>query len=142
MTGSPLRRAYTWLEPDEGKLSCPVLRGGSVSNDALLPDFDRLAERVRAVIGQDPLSGHLFVFGSRRGDRLKILLWDRDGFLLWYKRLESGVFKLPRVQEGTCSVELRASELAMVLDGIDGSKLKRVPRYTRISNANKETILV
>jgi transposase len=94
------------------------------------------------VIGQDPLSGHLFVFGSRRGDRLKILVWDCDGFLLWYKRLESGVFKLPRVQEGTCSVELRASELAMVLDGIDVSKLKRVPRYTRISNANKETILV
>ena len=61
--------------------------------------FDRLAERVRAVIGQDALSGHLFVFRSRRGDRLKILLWDRDGFLLWYKRLESGVFKLPRVQQ-------------------------------------------
>ena len=104
--------------------------------------FDRLAERVRAVIGQDALSGHLFVFRSRRGDRLKILLWDRDGFLLWYKRLESGVFKLPRVQAGARSVELRASELAMVLDGIDVSKLKRVPRYTRISKENKEKLLV
>ena len=104
--------------------------------------FDRLAERVRAVTGQDPLSGHLFVFRSRRGDRLKILLWDRDGFLLWYKRLETGVFKLPLVQEGAPSVELRASELAMVLDGIDVSKLQRVPRYTRTSNANKENILV
>jgi len=104
--------------------------------------FDRLGERVRAVIGQDALSGHLFVFRSRRGDRLKILLWDRDGFLLWYKRLESGVFKLPRVQAGARSVELRASELAMVLDGIDVSKLKRVPRYTRISKENKEKLLV
>ncbi|MGA9672652.1 MAG: IS66 family insertion sequence element accessory protein TnpB [Terracidiphilus sp.] len=47
--------------------------------------FDRLAERVKAVIGQDPLSGHLFVFRSRRSDRLKILSWDRDGFILWYK---------------------------------------------------------
>jgi transposase len=69
-------------------------------------------------------------------------LWDRDGFLLWYKRLEFGVFKLPRVQEGARSMELRASELAMILDGIDVSKLKRVPRYTRISEENKEKRLV
>jgi transposase len=79
--------------------------------------FDRLAERVKTVIGEDPLSGHLFVFRSRRGDRLKILVWDRDGFVLWYKRLEEGVFKLPRAKEGTRSLELRASELAMILDG-------------------------
>jgi transposase len=98
--------------------------------------FDRLAERVRAVIGQDPLGGHLFVFRSRRGDRLKILVWDHDGFLLWYKRLESGVFKLPKVEAGARSVELRASELAMVLDGIDVSRLKRVVRYERGSDAN------
>jgi len=82
------------------------------------------------------------VFRSRRGDRLKILLWAQDGFVLWYKRLESGVFKLPRVKEGARALELRASELAMVLDGIDVSKLKRVPRYARISTENKETILI
>lgn len=93
--------------------------------------FDRLAERVRAVIGQDPLGDALFIFRSRRGDRLKILCWDRDGFVLWYKRLEVGIFKLPRVSPGACSVELRASELAMILDGIDMTKLKRVPRYER-----------
>jgi transposase len=99
--------------------------------------FDRLAERVKVVIGQDPLSGHLFVFRSRRGDRLKILGWERDGFLLWYKRLEAGVFKLPRVGEGSRSVELRASELAMILDGIDVSKLKRVPRYERVARSSE-----
>jgi len=93
--------------------------------------FDRLAERVRAVIGENPQSGHLFVFRSRRGDRLKILVWERDGFVQWYKRLELGVFKLPRVEQGARSVELRASELAMILDGIDVSKLKRVRRYER-----------
>jgi transposase len=93
--------------------------------------FDRLAERVRTVIGQDPLGNSLFVFRSRGGDRLKILAWDRDGFVLWYKRLEAGVFKLPRVSPGSRSVELRASELAMILDGIDMTKLKRVPRYER-----------
>lgn len=130
-----------------GLPSLQMLDGGQSSRIWLATEasdmrcgFDRLAERVRGVIGQDPLSGHYFVFRSRRGDRLKILVWDRDGFLLWYKRLESGVFKLPRVQPGTHSLELRASELAMILDGIDVSKLKRVPRYTRISEENKEKI--
>src|SRR6201996_7583908 len=97
------------------------------------------AERVKAVISQDPLSGHLFVFASRRHERLKILTWDRDGYVLWYKRLESGVFKLPRVEAGARSVELRASELAMILDGIDMSKLKRVPRYERGRGTNQGT---
>jgi transposase len=55
--------------------------------------FDRLAARVKAVIGKDPQSGHLFMFRSRRGDRMKILVWDRDGFVLWYKRLETGGFQ-------------------------------------------------
>ena len=100
--------------------------------------FDRLAERVRAVIGEDPLSGHWFVFHSRRGDRLKILYWDRDGFALWYKRLEEGKFKLPRPREGARTVELRASELAMILEGIDVSKLKRVPRYERTVRSGEE----
>ncbi len=107
--------------------------------------FDRLAERVRAIIGQDPLGDSLFIFRSRRGDRLKILVWDRDGFVLWYKRLEAGVFKLPRVEDGTRSVELRASELAMILDGIDMTKLKRVPRYDRrvqTKNDNEERVAV
>ena len=102
--------------------------------------FDRLAERVKMVIGEDPLSGHLFVFRSRRGDRLKILVWEQDGFLLWYKRLEVGVFKLPRVEHGSRSVELRASELAMILDGIDVSKLKRTPRYERAARSSEEKI--
>jgi transposase len=92
---------------------------------------------VKSVIGQDPGGNSLFVFRSRRGDRLKILTWDRDGFVLWYKRLEAGVFKLPRLEAGTRSIELRGSELAMILDGIDMSKLKRVPRYDRAAGTNK-----
>jgi transposase len=44
-----------------------------------------LAEQVRSVISQDPLSGHLFLFRSRRAERLKVLTWDRDGYVLWYK---------------------------------------------------------
>jgi transposase len=102
--------------------------------------FDRLAQRVQSVIGEDPLSGHLFLFRSRNGNRLKILTWDRDGYVLWYKRLEVGVFKLPRIAPGDSSVELRASELAMLLDGIDMAKLKRVPRYERAAGSNKNDL--
>ena len=102
--------------------------------------FDRLAERVKSVIGQDPAGNSLFVFRSRRGDRLKILTWDRDGFVLWYKRLEAGVFKLPRLDGGTSSVDVRASELAVILDGIDMSELKRVPRYECACGTNKSNM--
>ncbi len=93
--------------------------------------FDRLAEIARTVIGQDPLSGHLFVFRGRGGSRLKVLYWDRDGYALWYKRLEEGAFKLPAVPAGAASVELRASEMAMLLEGIDLRTLRRTKRYTR-----------
>ena len=93
--------------------------------------FDRLAEQARTVTRQDPQSGHLFLFRSRRGDRLKALFWDKDGYVLWYKRLEEGTFKLPKLYESQRSVELRASELAMILDGIDLASVKRVKRYRR-----------
>jgi transposase len=93
--------------------------------------FDRLAELATLVTGQDPLGGHLLLFRSRGGDRLKVLYWDRDGYALWYKRLEEGTFKLPRVEASQRCVELRASELAMLLDGIDLRSVKRVKRYQR-----------
>ena len=93
--------------------------------------FDRLAELASSVTGDDPLSGHLFLFRARSGDRIKILYWDRDGFALWYKRLEEGTFKLPKVDPAQRSVELRASELAMMLDGIDLRSVRRVKRYAR-----------
>lgn len=93
--------------------------------------FDRLAELAASVTGDDPLSGHLFLFRARSGDRLKILYWDRDGFALWYKRLEEGTFKLPKVEPQQRSVQLRASELAMMLDGIDLKSVKRSKRYRR-----------
>lgn len=93
--------------------------------------FDRLAELAGAVTGQDPFHAHLFLFRSRRGDRLKVLQWDRDGYVLWYKRLEIGVFRLPQIRSGASSIELRPSEFAMLLDGIDMSRVKRMPRYER-----------
>jgi transposase len=91
--------------------------------------FDSLAAVVREHLKHDPLSGSLFLFVSRSKDRLKILYWDRDGFCLWYKRLEEGSFRLP-VGGGGKSVELRASELAMLLEGIDLRSLKRSRRLS------------
>jgi transposase len=93
--------------------------------------FDRLAELAQVVTNQNPMDGHLFLFRGRRGDRLKILHWDKDGYCLWYKRLEEGVFKWPRIDGDARSLELRASELAMLLDGIDLKSIKRVKRYGR-----------
>ena len=93
--------------------------------------FDRLSELASSVTGEDPFSGHLFLFRSRGGDRIKILYWDKDGFALWYKRLEEGTFKLPKVEASQKSVQLRPSELAMLLDGIDLKSVKRVKRYER-----------
>jgi transposase len=75
--------------------------------------------------GHDLFSGHLFVFTSRRGDRVKILVWDRGGFVLYYKRLERGRFHLPEIMPGAEEVQLDATQLAMLLDGID---VKRVAR--------------
>jgi len=91
--------------------------------------FDRLAQLAQNVTGQDPLGGHLFLFRSRGGDRLKALLFEGDGFALWYKRLEAGTFRFPRVAEGQTSLALRPSELAMLLEGIDLSSVKRRPRW-------------
>ena len=61
--------------------------------------FDSLAALVRDGLGYDPLSGHLFVFRSRRGDRVKLLWWDRDGLTLYYRRLEKGTFRFPTAND-------------------------------------------
>jgi transposase len=93
--------------------------------------FDTLAVLVREGLGCDPMSGHLFLFIGRRRDRLKILYWDRDGWALWYKRLEQGTFRMPVAKPDAASVELKASELAMLLEGIDLCSIKRRKRFRR-----------
>jgi transposase len=93
--------------------------------------FDGLAEQVRQHLHNDPLSGHVFVFRNKRGDRVKLLYWDEDGFVIVYKRLEEGTFRWPAVGLDQGSVTLRAAELAMLLDGVDWSKAQRSKRYRR-----------
>ena len=89
--------------------------------------FDGLAGMTQEVIGQNPLSGHLFVFRNRRGDRVKILYWDRSGYCLWYKRLEGGTFRFP-VSEGR-GVEVDRWELGLILEGIDLAGARRQRRF-------------
>jgi transposase len=97
----------------------------------LRKSFDTLAEMVRQHLSNDPLSGHVFVFRSKRGDRVKLLYWDEDGFVIVYKRLEQGVFHFPVPAEGQVSVTLRAAELSMLLDGVDWQNARRSKRYYR-----------
>jgi transposase len=94
--------------------------------------FDSLAAVVREGLGYDPLSGHLFVFRSRRGDRVKLLWWDRDGLTLYYRRLEKGTFRFPTNNDPEArSIEVSSQELSLVLWGIDPASVKWQPRYVR-----------
>jgi transposase len=81
--------------------------------------FDRLAAMATDVLGQDPFSGHVFCFFNRRRDRAKLLLWERGGFWLFYRRLEAGTFAVPGKQEIT------ARELFLVLEGIEVIRERR-----------------
>lgn len=89
--------------------------------------FDGLALLVENALATSPLSGHLFVFRNRRGNRLKILWWDRDGYAIWSKRLEQGVFRFPDSKE--TRMEVSAGDLAMLLEGVDLSSVKRTKRF-------------
>src|SRR5437867_12197051 len=91
--------------------------------------FDGLAEQVRQHLQADPLSGHLFVFRNKRADRVKLLYWDEDGFVIVYKRLEAGTFRFPAA--AAAGVEIRAADLQMLLDGVDLASVKRGRRYRR-----------
>ncbi len=93
--------------------------------------FDGLAGAVRSIIREDPHSGHIFAFLNRRRDRAKLLVWERSGFWLLYKRLERGCFRLPwETLAEQRHVELEATDLALMLEGIDLRGAKRRPRWT------------
>ena len=99
--------------------------------------FDALSGLVQECFGQDLLAGHLFLFLNRRRDRIKILHFDRDGLVIWYKRLEVGTFQQldPKAHapsaSGSAGIELTVTELALLLTGIDLATARRRKRYTR-----------
>ena len=94
--------------------------------------IDGLSALVRERFGLDPWSGHLFLFRNRRGDRLKILAWDRSGFWILYKRLEQGTSAWPR-DEPIGPVEMRSRDLALLLAGVDVAQTRRRRWYERVA---------
>ena len=93
--------------------------------------FHRLSMLAETVMGRDPLSGHLFVFFNKAGDKCKILFWDRTGFVVWYKRLEEGTFEKPPCPHGTPTLEVDIAKLTWILEGIDLFRARRRKRYER-----------
>jgi transposase len=93
--------------------------------------FDGLHALVTQSMELDAFAGHLFVFGNRRRDRIKILYWDRDGFAVWAKRLEEGTYAMPFGHASEKRREITAAELGALLSGIDLSQAKRRKRYRR-----------
>jgi transposase len=94
--------------------------------------FDGLSAVISTHLGRDPLSGDLFVFKNRRGDRLKILAWQGDGFALYLRRLERGTFAFPNAATGAAAeVSVTATELAMILGGVELQGARRRQRYQR-----------
>jgi transposase len=79
--------------------------------------------------GLDLYSGHLFVFFSKRRNSVKILTWDRGGFVVWHKRLELGRYRIPKISVGENRIQLDGGQLSMLLDGIDFSKVRRQKRW-------------
>jgi transposase len=90
--------------------------------------FDSLAAIAQDSMSQDAFSGHMFVFRNREETKMKILYWDRDGYAIWYKRLEKGTFKLPAA---AASFEVDTTEFMMLLQGVESTSLKKQKRYSR-----------
>lgn len=96
----------------------------------LRKSFDGLSAAVAQIIGQDPTSGHLFVFRNRRGDQIRVLFWDRTGYCIIAKRLARGRFHLPLpASPDARHIEVDAAELGLLLEGIDLSDAQRRKRF-------------
>jgi transposase len=92
--------------------------------------FDSLRGIIQRAMHLDPLSGYLFVFKNKRSDRIKAVYWDSDGFAMWYKVLQKGTFKFPDLENlSSAGLEIDASTLQMILNGIDLGSIRRQQRF-------------
>jgi len=114
-------------------LPLPVKIFWRIDPTDLRKSFDGLAAIVREELGHDPFSGHLFIFASKRRNRVKLLYFEKGGFAIWYKRLEEGTFAMPIIAGDGKSALLSAEDFALLLSGVEPSSVKRRKRYERIS---------
>ena len=91
--------------------------------------FDGLSGLVRDGMTKDPLSGDVFIFFNKRRNQVKLLLWERDGFSIYHKRLERGTYELPSISDPFTSAELRSDGLMLILQGISLQSVRRRKRF-------------
>jgi len=91
--------------------------------------FNGLSGLVNNELDSNPLSGDVFIFVNRRRTLIKLLVWDKSGFVIYYKRLESGTFQFPESNSEAKSLELPREDLMMILEGIDLQSAKKRKRY-------------
>lgn len=96
--------------------------------------FDGLSGLVSGELNRDPLDGSVYIFINRRKDRIKLLLWDRTGMLLFYKRLEKGTFELPIVESLSGGLTLRWEVLIMMLEGYSLQGITSRKRYNKVDD--------
>ena len=96
--------------------------------------FDGLCGLITGQLSCDPGSGDVFIFVNRRRDKVKLLRWEPGGFILYYKRLETGTFSLPRLSSGSLSYRMQLSDLMLMIEGIRVEKYTQHKRYTLAEN--------
>lgn len=93
--------------------------------------FDGLSGLIRHCLQSDPMDGSVYIFINRRRDRMKLLVWQPTGFVLYYKRLERGTFELPEWNNSSQKTQLRWETLMMLLSGISLKSVRLRKRYRR-----------
>ncbi len=107
--------------------SCRYFLYGNISD--MRKGFDSLSGIVRDELKQDPLSGDIFIFFNRRRNQIKLLLFEGDGFSMYYKRLEKGTYEIPAPEKSSSSIQIKSGDLSLILQGISLVSVRRRPRY-------------
>lgn len=99
--------------------------------------FEGLSGLIQRDLSGDPLSGDVFIFINRGRNRMKLLLWEEGGLVLWYKRLERGTFELPKAKPGSPAAPVKWTELMLIIEGVELKSVQKRARYT-LENAGPE----